>query len=507
MKKNLKKNPLIQILTTFDSYRDAHHLVGQLTAAGLAKELFSISNVGAEAKPTRRMEVAFAMVIGIIIAVIIPNHYLAPLSFGFPLIGLVGLRLLTGAATGGAIELLLQKTISSAPAAGRYAVAIEADWDAVQRAQQAWQDVSTCGSARLQKIVQTYGYEHQSFLSLYDGGDVWFLAEPDAAVVYRRLGRVALVTAAPLAAREHWAQATQAFLQFCAEQKLDCVMLPVSSEFAAVAQTCGMGILGVGTSGYFRLADWKPAGDRAKKVRAGVNQARGAGVTVKPFSVKDDLNAPIQAEIEQLCQEWLNSREVDALGWLLELNPFKLAEQKRYFLARNTAGQLLGMLTCSPFAARRGWYLEDLLRQPDAPRGVSELLVVEALKHLAAEGAELATLATAPLAGVKPEGQFNGLARLLQWVYEHGESFYHFKQLHRFKAKFAPSFVDTDYVAIWPPRVRLRMLSAALKVFDPNGLTGMATAKLRKLWQRAQSLVVKQNELGIGHGLQDEQDC
>ena len=248
---------MIKILTTFDSYREAHLLVSQMTAAGLEPNLFSISDAGSETQPTRRLEIAFAMVIGIFIAFIIPNHYLSHLTFGLHLVGLVGIRMLTGAATGGAIELLWQKTIPGKAEGGRYGVTIEADWTTMQRAQRVWQDFSTYKNERLQRLVQTYGYEHQSFLSLYDGGQVWFLAEPEAAVVYRRLGNVALVTAAPLAAREHWAQATREFLQFCAEQNLDCLMLPVGSEFAAVAQTCGMGILRMGTCG---LRSWASCG-------------------------------------------------------------------------------------------------------------------------------------------------------------------------------------------------------------------------------------------------------
>lgn len=470
------------ILTAFDSYRDARHLVSQMTAAGLDGDHFSISDGGSEARPARRLEIALGMVIGIFIASIIPNHYFFHVTFGMHLMGLAGIQLLTGAATGGAIDLLLQKTLPGKAAVGRYAVTIEGDWYTVQQAQQAWQGFCTYRNERLLKMVQTYGFEHQSFLSLYDGGQVWFSSEPEAAVVYRRIGNVALVTAAPLSAREHWAQVTQAFLQFCAEQNMDCLMMPVSSEFASVAQTCGMGVLRAGVSGYFKLPDWKPAGDRTKKVRAGVNQARGAGVVVTPFDPNREMDRQTRAEIEQLCQEWLASREVDALDWLLELNPFKLAEHKRYYLARNAEGCLEGMLACSPIPARRGWYLEDLLRCQDAPRGVSELLVVEALQHLAAEGAELATLGTSPLAEVKPEGQFNLLARLLRLVYEHFDAFYHFKQLHRFKAKFAPSFVDVEYVAIWPPRVRLRLLRASIGVFEAKGLSGMAMAKWRKLW-------------------------
>lgn len=477
---------MVHILITFPGFSEARHLVNRLVAAGIPREQLTIADECEDVSAVRVYGLVFAMLVGVLIALIVPNHYLTHLTFGLHLIGLVGVRMVAGAATGGAIEWLFQQTLFRRIATtGAYAVAIEADWETVQRARRTYEELCTYRNERLLRLVQAYGYEHQSFLSLYDGGKVWFQTEPEAAVVYRCVGKVAIVTAAPLAAREHWESVTRAFLQYCMVQNLDCLMLPVGQDFAQVAQACGMGILRVGESGFFQLPQWKPAGDRAKKVRAGVNQARGAGITVKPFYPKYEMESHTRAEIEQLCQQWLASREINALGWLLELKPFALAEHKRYFLARNTDGRLEGLLACSPFAARRGWYLEDLLRRQDAPRGVSELLVVEALQHLAAEGAALATLGTSPLAGVKPEGQFNWLARLLRLLYEHFDSFYHFKQLHRFKAKFAPSFVEAEYVAVWPPHVHWRMVYAALNVLDPNGLTGMATAKLRKLWQRA----------------------
>jgi phosphatidylglycerol lysyltransferase len=175
---------------------------------------------------------------------------------------------------------------------------------------------------------------------------------------------------------------------------------------------------------------------------------------------------------------------VDALGWLLELDPFHLSENKRYFLARRADGKLEGMLVCSPIFARDGWYLEDLIRRPGAERGVSELLIVEALKRLAAEGARLATLGTSPLAGVEPQGQFKQTSRLLKLIYERLDAFYHFKALHRFKAKFAPSFVDQEYVAIYPPRIRLRMALAVIGAFDPAGFTGVMASKLRRIWRQ-----------------------
>ena len=417
-----------------------------------------------------------------------------------------------GAAAGGSVDWLRRiglkrfalQEAEEALAAGRCALVLQGDWRMQQRAarllathnpaahklEEAQSQTSANSDAtRLLALVQRYGWEHQSFLSLYDGMKVWWTQEPEAAVVYRQVGRVVIVAAAPLAPRDAWATVTCRFLTWCEQIQLDCLMLPLGAEYAEVARTCGMALLSIGESGYFKLPEWKPAGDRGKKVRAGVNQARKAGVQVERYDPIQSSEAT-RSEIEELCQAWINTREIDALGWLLELDPFKLSEHKRYFLAREADGRLTGMLACSPIFAQQGWYLEDLIRHPQATRGVSELLVVEALQQLAAEGARLATLGTSPLAGIEPDklsGLFKPLAHLLKLIYEHLDAFYHFKALHRFKAKFAPSYVEPEYVAVYPPRIRLQMITSVMGAFDPAGFTGVLTSKLQRLWQLQQS--------------------
>ncbi|HKC86683.1 MAG TPA: DUF2156 domain-containing protein [Blastocatellia bacterium] len=407
-------------------------------------------------------------------------------------LGVTAKGIIAGAATGGTVDLLIRlgfdrrSALEAADvvAQGQYAIALDGDWVTMQRARIAL-GVRRSPDTYLFEMVRRYGYEYQSFLSLYGGMESWVSRDPEAVVVYRRVGRVAVVAAAPLAARGDLLEVTRRFLDFCVRQKLDCLMLPVGGEYAAIARSCGMALLQIGQSGYFKLPEWRPAGDRAKKVRAGVNQASRAGVRVEPYDPSQCLDPQARAEIEEICQAWVNTREVDALGWLLELDPFHLSENKRYFLARRSDGKLEGMLVCSPIYARDGWYLEDLIRRPGAERGVSELLIVEALKRFAAEGAGVATLGTSPLAGVEPQGPFKQTSRLLKLIYEHLDAFYHFKALHRFKAKFAPSFVDQEYVAIYPPRIRLRMALAVIGAFDPAGFTGMMASKLRRIWRHA----------------------
>lgn len=479
---------------------DAQAAANRLATSGVSRKCLSIIGQDGAAQSSLKKSVAWGGALGAGLALLMPHGgilYLAghlARAAALHALGVTAKGMLAGAATGGAFDLLRSAGLDRQAAReaaeiismGRYALTLDGDWVTTQRARMALGNEQAQTDEYLVEMVRRYGYEHQSFVLLYGGMNVWRSSEPEAAVVYRRVGRVAIAGAAPLTAREHLREVINRFLDYCREQNLDCLMLPISEETARAAQECGMGLLKIGESGYFKLPEWKPAGDRAKKVRAGVNQARKAGITVERYDPNQaNQGARARAEIEDLCQAWINTREIDALGWLLELDPFALSEHKRYFLARAADGHLEGMLACSPIPARRGWYLEDLIRRPGAGRGVSELLVVEALKHLAAEGAELATLATSPLAGIEPEGDFKNLARLLKLIYEHLDAFYHFKALHRFKAKFAPSFVETDYVAIYPPRIRLRMILGVIGALDPGGLSGVMASKLRRLWRES----------------------
>ena len=494
----------MKLLGIYDDLSSAQTALADLQAAGIDPRFLTLAGGGEPKSGAWKKSLAWGGAAGVAASLLLPGggHVLLAghlaRAAALHVVGVTAKAAATGAAAGSAVgwlrnaglHRLALKEVRAALAAKRFALLIKSDWLTQQRAAQV---LAQPPEPRLLALVERYGWEHQSFLSLYDGMKVWWTQEPEAAVVYRRIGSVVIVTATPLAAREDWRAVTLRFLDWCKTQNLDCLMLPVGADFADVARECGMALLRIGESGYFKLPEWKPAGDRAKKVRAGVNQARKAGMRVERFDPAQGTahgDAAVRAEIEALCQRWVNTREVDAFGWLLELDPFKLSEHKRYFLARDAAGRLTGLLVCSPIYARHGWYLEDLIRHPQAERGVSELLVVEALQQLAAEGAQVATLATSPLAGIDPAeytGQLKQLARLLKLIYEHLDAFYHFKALHRFKAKFAPSFVEPEYVAIYPPRVRLRMITSFMGALDPAGFTGVFASKLQRLWREMQS--------------------
>ena len=336
----------------------------------------------------------------------------------------------------------------------------------------------------------TYGYNAHSLVSIAPRARLWSCPQIDGAITYNEFGKVWLVPGDPLAHPDDVAELTRRFVEAAREEGRFAAFMPATARFARQAAPQGLHAVKIAAAPYFDLTTWGPRGDRAKKARAGVNQARRAGVRVIEVSSADER---LKRETALLCRSWLKARRCAVkLGWLFELDPFQHASRKKFFTARDEAGRLIGFLAASPIPAREGWYLEDVLRLPSAPPGTADLLVVEALSMLKAEGAKLATLGTSPLAR---EGDRDPLicnhefvASVLRIISSCFSAFYNFEGLRRFKTKFAPSWWESEYVlfprdALAPPH----LIRAFIQAIAPDGASNLIAQQIGRAIKRQQS--------------------
>ncbi|HVS21538.1 MAG TPA: DUF2156 domain-containing protein [Pyrinomonadaceae bacterium] len=333
-------------------------------------------------------------------------------------------------------------------------------------------------TGELLRLQTLYGYNAHSLASIAPGALLWSTPDIDGAIIYGEFGRVWLAAGDPLAPLEEMAELARQFAAFAKRKGRVVAFVPGSSEFARMMTSHDFAAVKVGAAPYFDLETWQPRGDSAKKLRAGVNQARRAGVEIE--MIADGVDQSLKKETAQLCMRWLDSRRAGTtFGWLVALDPFLHSEHKKYFAAR-VNGKLVGFLAASPIPARKAWYLEDVLREPDAPQGTSTLLVVEALAKLKAEGATRATLGTSPLATDGPNvvlsSEHRVIERALRMASRRLGGFYNFEGLRRFKGKFVPSWWESEYVlsqrgVTIPPRIA----HAIVRALVPGGLTQLLT--------------------------------
>ena len=332
-------------------------------------------------------------------------------------------------------------------------------------------------------LQESHGYNAHSLVSIAVGARLWSCPRIPGGIAYNEFGKVWLVPGDPLASPDNVAELTSRFVEAAREQGRVVAFMPSTERFALLAESLGLRAVKVGAAPYFDLTTWGPRGDRAKKARAGVNQARRAGVRVTKV---DRVDERLKKETAALCQSWLKTRRsAMRFGWLFAVDLFQHSERKRFFAARDTTGNLVGFLSASPIPAREGWYLEDVVRLPGAPSGTADLLVVEALNLLKRDGAKLATLGTSPLARdgcVDPGVRNNELAANgVRIVTKCFAAFYNFEGLRRFKVKFAPSWWESEYIlfsreATAPPRI----ITAFIQAIVPSGASNLIARQVAR---------------------------
>ena len=86
----------------------------------------------------------------------------------------------------------------------------------------------------------------------------------------------------------------------------------------------------------------------------------------------------------------------------------------------------------------------DLMRYlPDAPPSTMDFMLIRLMLHYQAEGVARFGLGMAPLAGMAQHDRAPTWQQMGRLFFEHGERFYNFQGVRRFKEKFDP---------VWEPR-------------------------------------------------------
>jgi phosphatidylglycerol lysyltransferase len=302
---------------------------------------------------------------------------------------------------------------------------------------------------------------------------------PDIGLVaFARVGRFTIVAGDPVTRPGGVTAATDALHRALRGPiVLISASAPVRDELAAQ----GWAWLKVGEEPFWDPARWTLDGNAAAKVRHAVNGARRKELRVSETGPAFPTWAEDRRAMEEVGRAWVGSHEVRPLGFMLTLAPFEGAEQRRYFVARDPEGKVVAFLSAVPIYARQGCYFQDVVRRPDAPTGVNELLVHEAMVAMRQAGVRLVTLGAAPLAGLEKERpQLRWLDRALRFAYEHLDDFYHFRSLSTYKAKYAPHWWEPKYIVFRPRRMRARLFYAILKAYDERGVTSLVLWKLAK---------------------------
>lgn len=334
-------------------------------------------------------------------------------------------------------------------------------------------------AAERRELVLRHGYNGMSFLALYRGWEYFHPAQGEGFIAFERQNGTALAVGDPIGPEDGQVALVEAFRAYCSREKLTPAFVGATPRLASECLREGWKALKIGEEPIFRLDDYAPRGNRTKKVRSAANQARKGGVVIEVVPAGQRPPYAVAKEMEEVQAAWQCSRKISALAFTLRLCPLEHADDKVILMARR-AGRLEAFVTCIPAPASASYYIEDMIRRPDAPNGVSEMLFLAAVEECKARGATTANLGLAPLRNAARQNAGHRVTgRALQFTFSHLNVFYKFKPLEHFKAKFGPTHWEDSYLIYRPGRLR-RVAFALMNAFTP-GQFGPVTAAFSRL--------------------------
>ena len=273
-------------------------------------------------------------------------------------------------------------------------------------------------------------------------GDKRLLFHPagDAFVMYQVSGGSWIALGDPVGPAERAEELVWAYRELVDRGGGRTVFYEVSSRALPLYVDLGLSLLKLGEEARVRLADFGLEGSARADLRQCRRRAERDGAAfeiVPPAAV-----APLLPRLRAISDAWLSDKATAEKGF--SLGAFDEGYLCEFPLAVIRAeGEVVAFANLWPTASRDELSIDLMRFAPDAPRGAMDYLFIELMLWGRAQEYRWFNLGMSPLSGLENRALAPLWHRMGSFLYRHGESFYNFDGLRRYKEKFDP---------VWEPR-------------------------------------------------------
>jgi len=290
-----------------------------------------------------------------------------------------------------------------------------------------------------------------------------FSADRRAVISYRVLAGVAVVSGDPIGDRRSWSAAITAFLAQTRLQGWRPAVLAAGPQARTLWRARGMHPIEIGDEVIVEVDTFSLAGRPMRNVRQAVGRTVRAGITTR-FIRESELDPALAHQLRRIHETWLDHGPGKEHGFAMNLDAMAQGRHEDALVAIAFAaeGYAVGFQRYLP-AATNGrepvLSLDVMPRDPIAPNGVNERLIVDTVEYAKGHGfravslnfaAFRTTLARTP-AGRNGEGGGNEWwLRPTQRTIHLLDPLIQVESLYLFNAKFQPGWLPrTVLVRSW----------------------------------------------------------
>jgi phosphatidylglycerol lysyltransferase len=266
----------------------------------------------------------------------------------------------------------------------------------------------------------------------------------DTFIMYQIAGHSWIALGDPVGAHEGAEELVWRLREMSDHHGGEPVFYQVSAERLSLYVDLGLAALKIGEEARVPLAGFSLDGAARAELRQAQRRAQRDGATfevVPPQGV--DALLPV---MQRISDAWLASKSTGEKRF--SVGAFSPDYLRQFPVAIVRAEGMPAAFANLWTTGTREELSVDLMRfSPDAPRGAMDYLFIELMLWGQREGYRWFNLGMAPLSGLESHPLAPAWHRVGNFIFRHGEHFYNFDGLRRYKAKFAPSWEPRYLVA------------------------------------------------------------
>lgn len=247
---------------------------------------------------------------------------------------------------------------------------------------------------------------------------VWRDMATGAAVSYVPEGRYAIIAGDPLCHPSQYYSVISRFLSFLRkETKLKPIWILVSKEAEEVlGERLGWKTLSCVSEE--RVDATKGTAEKDPEVARKIRRATELGVKITDLDPKKPVPEDVKDRANARVKDWLANRKGTQIH-LSNIVLFRDEKHRRYFIAEDKDGTIVGIAVLAQLAPNHGWQAKYTLDFPNAPSGTIELITTHALRAAAASGITQVTFGGGAAQHLTPGHGLSGArVRMLQGTYD-----------------------------------------------------------------------------------------
>ena len=296
--------------------------------------------------------------------------------------------------------------------------------------------------ARAASIIRRHGTDTLANFALRPDRSYCFAASGEAVVPYVTIAGFAMAPGGPIGARQHLDAAVDAFELLCARRRWRPVFLSVPDHDLDRYERRGFRHFYFGDEAIVQIDGFALAGKRNKSLRQSVQRIRrDHRLEVVP---EPDAAPARRAELERLSARWRDGAPERSFSMATGSAVGEGPGDAELFVAVRDDGVAGGFLRVLPVPGDpRAFTLDAMRRDPDAPNGMTEFLVAEAVEELRRRGAERFSVNFAVMARLYRHDHVNSRGdRVLLQFFRPFNRFFPFRSLYEFNRRFRPEWLS-----------------------------------------------------------------